>query len=67
MSQGLPYDSEEGRNVSAAITSLMCGEAYRMSAEIAEAMGPFSKFRANKKPFLEVIELHKHAAECVQS
>ena len=39
MSQGLPYDSDEGRNLAAAITSLMCGEAYRTSAEVAEAMG----------------------------
>ena len=65
MSQGLPYDSDSGRNVSAAITSLMCGEAYRMSAEIAGAMGPFPRYRANRKPFLEVIGMHKEAAEAV--
>jgi len=65
MSQGLPYDSDEGRNLSAALTSLMCGEAYRMSAEIAEAMGPFPRYRANRKPFLEVIGMHKEAAEAV--
>ncbi len=35
MSDGLPYDSEEGRNVAAAITALMTGRAYRRSAEIA--------------------------------
>ena len=62
MSQGLPYDSDEGRNLSAAITSLMCGEAYRTSAEVAEAMGPFAHYRRNKKPFLEVIGMHKDAA-----
>jgi ribonucleoside-diphosphate reductase alpha chain len=65
MSQGLPYDSDRGRNLSAAITSLMCGEAYRTSAEIAEAMGPFPRYRANRKPFLEVIGMHKAAAEAV--
>jgi len=67
MSQGLPYDSDEGRNVSAAITSLMCGEAYRMSAEIAGAMGPFPHYKQNRAPFLEVIGMHKHAAESVPS
>ena len=67
MSQGLPYDSESGRNVSAAITSLMCGEAYRMSAEIAGGMGPFPRYRANRKPFLEVIGMHKDAAEEMSS
>ncbi len=65
MAQGLPYDSDEGRNVAAAITSLMCGEAYRTSAEVAEAMGPFPRYRINRKPFLEVIGMHKEAAESV--
>ncbi len=65
MSQGLPYDSDEGRNVSAAITSLMCGEAYRMSAEIASAMGPFPHYKQNRLPFLEVIAMHKSASEAV--
>ena len=63
MSQGLPYDSDEGRNVSAAITSLMCGEAYRTSAEIAAAMGPFASYPPNRAPFLEVIGMHQAAAE----
>ncbi len=62
MADGLPYDSDKGRNVAAALTSLMCGEAYRMSAEIAEAMGPFARYKANRKPFLEVIEMHRDAA-----
>jgi ribonucleoside-diphosphate reductase alpha chain len=63
MAQGLPYDGDEGRNVAASITSLMCGEAYRTSAEIAEAMGPFPRYRMNRRPFLEVIGMHKDAAE----
>jgi ribonucleoside-diphosphate reductase alpha chain len=62
MANGLPYDSDQGRNVSAALTSLMCGEAYRMSAEIASAMGAFSQYEANREPFLEVIEMHRDAA-----
>jgi ribonucleoside-diphosphate reductase alpha chain len=65
MSQGLPYDGDDGRNVAACLTSLMCGEAYRMSAEIAEAMGPFPRYRPNRVPFLEVISMHKAAAETV--
>ena len=65
MARGLPYDGAEGRNLAAAITSLMCGEAYRTSAEIAEAMGPFPRFRVNRMPFLEVIGLHKEAAEAI--
>jgi ribonucleoside-diphosphate reductase alpha chain len=67
MSSGLRYDSDEGRNVAATLTALMCGEAYRTSAEIAEAMGPFSRYRMNRKPFLEVIRLHDAAARALPS
>jgi ribonucleoside-diphosphate reductase alpha chain len=45
----------------------MCGEAYRMSAEIAGAMGPFPHYKQNRAPFLEVIGMHKQAAESVPS
>ena len=65
MANGLAYDSDTGRNVAAALTSLMCGEAYRMSAEIAAAMGPFPRYEANREPFLEVIEMHRDAAYAV--
>ncbi len=65
MACGLPYDSDEGRNVAAAVTALMCGQAYLTSAEIAEAMGPFPRYRMNRKPFLEVIGMHKAAAEAI--
>jgi ribonucleoside-diphosphate reductase alpha chain len=65
MASGLPYDGDAGRNLAASITSLMCGEAYRASAEISEAMGPFARFRMNRDCFLQVIEMHKAAAEAV--
>jgi len=67
MACGVPYDSEEGCNLAASITSLMCGWAYRTSAEIADATGPFSRYRMNRKPFLEVIGMHKAAAEKLSS
>src|SRR4029077_11228462 len=41
MNMALPYDSDEGRDVSGAVTALMCGEAYAQSSRIAERMGPF--------------------------
>ncbi|MEK6928334.1 MAG: vitamin B12-dependent ribonucleotide reductase [Nanoarchaeota archaeon] len=59
MSLGLPYDSDEGRAVAAAITAIMCGEAYKTSAELAAHMGPFEEFEKNKEPMLEVIRMHK--------
>jgi ribonucleoside-diphosphate reductase alpha chain len=67
MASGLPYDSDAGRNVAAAVTALMCGQAYLTSAEIAEAMGPFARYRMNRRPFLEVIGMHKAAADAIQA
>ena len=62
MSSGLPYDSDQGRNVAAAITSVMSGQAYTTSAEVADAIGPFEHYPENRVPFLEVIEMHKNAS-----
>jgi ribonucleoside-diphosphate reductase alpha chain len=63
MSRGVAYDSDEGRTLTAAITSLMCGEAYKQSAKIAEAQGPFSGFAANRDPMLNVMSKHGIHAE----
>ncbi len=62
MAAGLPYDSEEGRNYAAAITSLMCGEAYLMSAKMAQKMGPFEGYAENAEPMLKVMDKHRAAA-----
>ena len=61
MSLGLPYDSEAGRQYAAAVTALMCGEAYLQSARIAEAMGPFVGYAQNREPQLRVIDKHRAA------
>jgi ribonucleoside-diphosphate reductase alpha chain len=62
MNLGLAYDSDSGRAVAAAITSIMCGEAYLMSAKIAEIFGPFAGFTKNREPMLKVIKKHAAAA-----
>ncbi|MEO7933814.1 MAG: vitamin B12-dependent ribonucleotide reductase [Chthoniobacterales bacterium] len=72
MSYGLGYDSDGGRALAGAITSVMTGHAYEQSAVIAQAMGPFPGYRDsratgvektvapdNVAPMLEVIELHR--------
>jgi ribonucleoside-diphosphate reductase alpha chain len=59
MSNGAAYDSDRARALSGAITALMCGRAYRRSAEIAAVTGPFRYFPDNRQPFLRV--MHKHA------
>ena len=44
MAAGLPYDSDEGRSICAAISAVMTGVAYRTSAEMAAQLGPFPSF-----------------------
>ncbi len=61
MSLGIPYDSDAGRAYAAAVTALMCGEAYRTSAEIAGVQGPYAGFAKNKEPQLKVIRMHRDA------
>ena len=58
MASGLPYDSDAGRATAAAITALMTGEAYAMSARIAERIGPFAEYEKNCDPFLGVVRKH---------
>jgi len=63
MSDGLPYDSDEGRNVAAAITALMTGRAYRQSAEIAAgATGPYDEYERNSEAHNGVMRMHRDAA-----
>jgi ribonucleoside-diphosphate reductase alpha chain len=61
MSMALPYDSDKGRDMSGAITALMCGEAYAQSSRIAERMGPFPGYAVNREPMLDVIRMHRDA------
>jgi len=67
MDRGLPYDSDEGRDHAAAITALMCGQAYLTSAEIASHMGPFEGYRPNREPMLEVVRKHRAALNNVNA
>jgi ribonucleoside-diphosphate reductase alpha chain len=60
MASGLPYDSEGGRGLAAAITSLMTGTAYRRSAELAGAVGAYDGYARNAEAHTRV--MRKHAA-----
>ncbi|HMC20506.1 MAG TPA: vitamin B12-dependent ribonucleotide reductase, partial [Thermoanaerobaculia bacterium] len=62
MARGLPYDSEEGRDYAAAVTSILSGESYAQSARIAEKLGPFAGYGLNEEPFLRVIDKHRRSA-----
>ncbi|HYG88652.1 MAG TPA: vitamin B12-dependent ribonucleotide reductase [Azospirillum sp.] len=62
MASGLPYDSDEGRALCAAITAVMTGVAYATSAEMAEELGPFPGYEKNREQMLRVIRNHRRAA-----
>jgi ribonucleoside-diphosphate reductase alpha chain len=63
MSDGLPYDSDAGRNVAAAITALMTGRAYRQSALIAAgATGPYDEYEKNRDAHNGVMRMHRDAS-----
>jgi ribonucleoside-diphosphate reductase alpha chain len=62
MSDGLPYDSDEGRNVAGAITALMTGRGYRQSAQVAAAMGPYDEYEPNREPHNAVMRMHRDAS-----
>jgi ribonucleoside-diphosphate reductase alpha chain len=62
MSNGLPYDSHEGRALAAAITALMTGRGYRKSAEVAAAIGPYDEYAKNREPHNRVMRMHRDVA-----
>jgi ribonucleoside-diphosphate reductase alpha chain len=65
MSNGMPYDSDEGRGAAAAITALMTGRAYRRSAEVAAAMGPYERYAENRDAHNGVMRMHREASYAI--
>jgi ribonucleoside-diphosphate reductase alpha chain len=63
MRNGLAYDSDEGRSIAGAITSLMTAIAYKTSAELAGELGPFLRFGENSKFMHEIIYKHYRKAQ----
>ncbi|MGV3773891.1 MAG: vitamin B12-dependent ribonucleotide reductase [Verrucomicrobiales bacterium] len=79
MSYGLAYDSDCGRALAGALTSILTGESYVQSAKIAEVMAPFQGYhdarcahvskpvaKDNVESMLKVIKLHREAVETIQ-
>ncbi|PJE75480.1 ribonucleoside-diphosphate reductase, adenosylcobalamin-dependent [Candidatus Uhrbacteria bacterium CG10_big_fil_rev_8_21_14_0_10_48_11] len=67
MARGLPYDSDEGRAYAGAITAMMTGTAYEMSAKIASRVGPFAGFVKNRESMLGVILKHQAAVKNIDA
>lgn len=61
MSLGLPYDSDAGRAWAGAITALMTGTAYELSAEVAKVIGPFAAYNNDRDGVLRVLKKHRKA------
>ncbi len=62
MSRGLPYDSDEGRNLAGAVMSLLSGQTYYQSTKIAEKVGAFEGYESDEESALEVMQMHRTAA-----
>ncbi|MDQ1732742.1 MAG: ribonucleoside-diphosphate reductase alpha chain [Pseudonocardiales bacterium] len=67
MATGRGYDSEGGRTLAAAITSLMTATAYRRSAELAGVVGPYAGFARNAEGHARVMRKHAAANDQVRS
>ncbi|TCS61254.1 vitamin B12-dependent ribonucleotide reductase [Varunaivibrio sulfuroxidans] len=62
MAAGYSYDSPEGRAICGAVSALMTGVSYATSAEMAEQLGTFPRYRENAQSMLNVIRNHRLAA-----
>jgi len=62
MHMGIPYDDERAYAICGAITSIMCGETYSTSAEMASILGTFSDYERNSEHMLKVMRNHRRAA-----
>ncbi len=67
MASGLAYDSDGGRQLAGAITSLMTGTSYRRSAELAGIVGPYEGFARNKDGHTRVMRKHANASTAARS
>ncbi|HEX7196290.1 MAG TPA: vitamin B12-dependent ribonucleotide reductase, partial [Candidatus Limnocylindria bacterium] len=65
MATGAPYDSDQGRAWAGAITALMTGHAYEVSARTAARMGPFAGYAENAEHMLKVLDMHRTAAASI--
>ncbi len=61
MATGHAYDSDGGRALAGAITSLMTGTSYKRSAELAAVVGAYDSYARNAEPHQRVMKQHADA------
>ena len=66
MAMGRGYDSESGRSLAAAITSVMTGTSYRRSDELAAVVGPYNGYARNASAHQKVMRKHQVANDAVR-
>jgi ribonucleoside-diphosphate reductase alpha chain len=62
MATGHAYDSDGGRAIAGAITSLMTASAYKTSAEMARVVGPYDGYERNASAHNRVMRMHAEAS-----
>jgi ribonucleoside-diphosphate reductase alpha chain len=67
MAMGLPYDSDEGRAIAAAITALLTGHSYVTSAKMAAKVGPFAGYAKDSEGMLRVLRQHREAVSNIDA
>ena len=67
MAMGLGYDSDGGRAMAGAITSLMTGTSYAKSAELAAVVGPYAGYQRNADAHKRVMRKHQAANDAIRS
>jgi ribonucleoside-diphosphate reductase alpha chain len=67
MATGHGYDSEGGRSLAAAITSLLTGAAYKRSAELAAVVGPYAGYARNADAHKRVMRKHQAANDAIRT
>jgi ribonucleoside-diphosphate reductase alpha chain len=67
MATGHAYDSDGGRALAAAITSLMTGTAYKRSAELAEVVGPYEGYARNSEAHQRIMRKHAAANDLIRT
>jgi ribonucleoside-diphosphate reductase alpha chain len=66
MANGVPYDSDEGRGIAAAITALMTARGYLGSAWTAAAVEPYERYAENRDAHNAVMRMHRDASYALE-
>lgn len=67
MRKGIAYDSKESFAITGALTAILTGHAYVVSAEMAARKGAFAGYAKNEQPMLRVMRKHRDATNDIDA